>query len=74
MTTAYNTPALEISPDAPSFRVEVLAFGPNEKFVSNGLRFSTIDGAEAYAIDLASRWTAVKAWRIVDCFDEPNRD
>jgi hypothetical protein len=73
MMTAFNTPGLEISPDAPSFRVEVLAYGET-KFVSNAQRFSTIDGASEYAIDLTCRWAGVKAWRIVDCFDEPNRD
>lgn len=73
MMTAYNTPGLEISHDAPSFRVEVRATGETQ-FASNGLRFSTIDGASEYAHDLASRWFAVEAWRIVDCFEQPNRD
>lgn len=71
-TTAFNTPGIGINADAPSFRVEVLAAGESQ-FTGNGLRFTTVEGAEAYAVDLYSRWTAVTAWRIVDCFDPPNR-
>ena len=73
MITAYNCAGTAIDHDAPSFEVEVLASGENT-YVSNRLRFSTIDGASEYAIDLMARWTAVQAWRIVDSFDPPNRD
>jgi hypothetical protein len=73
MMTAFNTPGLEINADAPSFKVMVLAAGETE-FVSNGLRFSTVDGASEYASDLAGRWTAVKSWYVVDTDEEPNRD
>jgi hypothetical protein len=31
----------------------------------NSLRFATQAEAEAYAIDLAWRWTSVRAWRVV---------
>lgn len=71
-TTAFNTPGLVISPDAASYRVEVLAKGET-RFTSNGLRFPDMQSAYDYAIDLHGRWTAVEAWRIVDCFDAPNR-
>lgn len=45
------------------YKLEVLAVGET-KWVSNLLRFDTVEEAEAYGIDLACRWLAVKDWRI----------
>lgn len=70
-TTAYNTPGMVLSESAPSYRVEVRAKGETT-FAGNGLRFPDLQSAHDYATDLWSRWTAVEAWRIVDCFDPPN--
>jgi len=39
------------------------------KWYGNGLRFATKEEAEANVRDLASRWTAVRDWRIVECED-----
>jgi len=47
------------------YRVEVVADRSGE-FCGNALRFDFIDDASLYAIDLASRWTAVRAWRVVN--------
>lgn len=48
----------------PRFRVEVVADRSGE-WVGNQLTFGTREEAEAYAQDLASRWTAVREWRVV---------
>lgn len=34
---------------------------------SNGLVFDTMASAHAYGTDLASRWTMVREFRVVDC-------
>lgn len=74
MITSYNTPAtFDGFLRTPSCKVEVLAMGES-RYSSNGLRFCTVDGAAEYARDLTTRWTMVRAWRIVPCEDEPNRD
>jgi|KBSSwiStaDraftv2_1062776.scaffolds.fasta_scaffold646892_2 hypothetical protein len=52
-----------------SYKVEVIADNSG-KWVSNALRFPTEEKAEAYAKDLASRWTLVRKWRVVPA-DEP---
>lgn len=69
---SWNTVAESPDPDSPSFLVEVLAQG-EKTFVPNGLRFPSIESAEAYAHDLTSRWFAVTAWRIAGSSDAPNR-
>ena len=51
-------------PDKP-FKVEVQA-DSTETWAGNGLRFATEEVAEAYAQDLAMRWTAVRRWRVVN--------
>ena len=57
-----------------SFKVEVNTFGaPADDWPSNRLRFATKLAAEVYANDLASRWTAVREWRVVKSNDAPNR-
>jgi hypothetical protein len=51
-----------------SYKVEVIA-DDSGKWVSNALRFSTREQAEAYGRDLSSRWTAVREWRAVKSKD-----
>lgn len=46
------------------YRVDIAAAGETT-WASNALRFSTVADAEAYALDLAMRWTAVVNWRVV---------
>lgn len=58
-----------MSATATSFAAEVIA-DASGKFTGNGLRFATQAEAEAYAADLASRWTLVTEWRVVPS-DEP---
>lgn len=55
----------------PSFKAEVIADNSG-KFCGNGLRFATQEEAEAYAKDLAWRWTLVREWRVVDSGDPVN--
>lgn len=47
-----------------NFKAEVVADGTGD-YVGNGLVFATEQEADAYAIDLHWRWTAVRAFRIV---------
>lgn len=47
------------------YAVEVVADSSGE-FCGNGIKFETVKAAEAYAIDLFSRWTAVKKWRVIN--------
>ena len=53
---------------AVSFKAEVIADASGE-WVGNGLRFARREDAESYARDLASRWTAVREWRVVESKD-----
>lgn len=53
----------------PSFKVEVIADGSG-KWCGNGLAYATREEAESYARDLASRWMAVRQWRVVES-DQP---
>lgn len=46
------------------YRVEVIA-DDSGKWVGNALLFDTQKEAEAYADDLAQRWTLVQDWRVV---------
>jgi hypothetical protein len=46
------------------FKVEVIA-DSSGKWCGNAMRFATREGAEAYARDLAWRWTLVREWRVV---------
>jgi hypothetical protein len=46
------------------FKVEVIA-DSSGVWASNALTFATRDEANEYAIDLASRWTLVREWRVV---------
>ena len=47
------------------FKAEVIADNSGE-WVGNQLKFDTKEEAETYAKDLASRWTAVREWRVVE--------
>lgn len=53
-----------------SFKVEVEVYGEEGRFHSNGMRFESEEQAKEYAIDLHSRWYAVKSWRVATS-DEP---
>ena len=47
------------------YRVEVIADWSG-KWCGNALTFATLPEAEAYARDLACRWTLVREWRVVE--------
>lgn len=53
-----------------SFKAEVQADSTG-KWSSNMLRFATEEDATAYAIDLYSRWSAVRAYRVVAASEAP---
>lgn len=54
-----------------SWKPEVQADSSGE-WVGNGLRFATKAEAEAQVRDLASRWFAVREWRVVESSDASN--
>lgn len=37
---------------------------PGEAWAYNAMRFPSVEVAEAYAIDLSGRWTALRAWEV----------
>lgn len=47
------------------YRVEVIADSTGT-WAGNALKFATVDEARTYARDLASRWTSVRDWRVVE--------
>jgi hypothetical protein len=51
-----------------SYKAEVIA-DSSGKWCGNELRFAKREDAEAYAIDLSMRWTAVREWRVVESAD-----
>jgi hypothetical protein len=55
-----------------SYKVGVKTAGDRD-WNSNGIRFASSAEAEAYAIDLACRWTAVRDWTVIPSTDVPNR-
>jgi len=55
-------------PGHQSYAAEVIA-DDSGKWVSNGLRFATAAEAKAYVMDLYSRWTAVRKYRVVPSLD-----
>jgi hypothetical protein len=55
-----------------SYKVGVKT-GNDMNWASNGLRFKTAEEAEAYGLDLAMRWTAVREYEVQESDDEPNR-
>jgi hypothetical protein len=60
---------------ARSYKVGVRTGGdtPDAPWGTNALRFKTAEEAEAYALDLAVRWTAVREITVLESDDEPNR-
>jgi hypothetical protein len=64
MTTTKQTT------DTTGWRVEVQT-GGDSSWSGNALTFRSEKGAEAYAADLAGRWTAVSGWRVIAVADEP---
>lgn len=55
-----------------SFAVEVVA-DSGGKFCGNAVRYPSFESAKAGAIDLAGRWTLVRAFRVIESADAPNR-
>jgi hypothetical protein len=55
-----------------SFKAEVTTAGDGGEYTANGLRFAARGEAEAYAFDLACRWTAVEDWRVVEAPEAVN--
>jgi hypothetical protein len=55
----------DVSQWPKSWRVEVIA-DDSGKWCGNGLVFDTAEEAGAYGLDLASRWTLVRDWRVVE--------
>lgn len=51
-----------------SWKAEVIADSSGQ-WAGNMLRFATREKAEAYVLDLASRWTLVRDTRVVECDD-----
>jgi len=43
-----------------------------DKWYGNALRFATEEEAQAYVVDLAMRWTAVRDVRVVESEDPVN--
>ena len=56
----------------PSFKVGIKTAG-DTNWGYNALRFPSIEAAEAYAVDLVLRWTAVREFEIHPSDEEPNR-
>jgi hypothetical protein len=58
-----------------SYKVGVRTGGdrPDAPWGENALRFATYEEAEAWAIDLSLRWTAVRKITVLESDDEPNR-
>lgn len=56
-----------------SYAVEVQTAGDGDAWSGNALRFATKLEAEEYAKDLFFRWTAVKAYRVVESSDPVNQ-
>lgn len=54
-----------------SFKPEVIA-DSSGTWCGNALRFATKPEAEAYALDLAMRWTLVRDTRVVESTDVVN--
>jgi hypothetical protein len=52
-----------------SWKAEVQTAGDGDHWSTNALRFATKAEADAYGLDLAMRWTAVKDVRSTECDD-----
>ena len=53
-----------------SWKPEVIADNSG-KWAGNAVRTETREEAEAYVLDLATRWTSVRETRVVECQDDP---
>ncbi len=51
-----------------SYKVEVIADSSGQ-WCGNGLRFSTFESADRYALNLAWRWSAVRETRVLESDD-----
>lgn len=56
-----------------TYRVDVEA-DSSGTWATNALRFDTSEQAERYARDLAMRWIAVRAYRVVIASTTPDRE
>jgi hypothetical protein len=56
-----------------SWKVEVIADSSGQ-WATNGCRYATEEDARLSAIDLASRWYAVREWRVAPSEDEVNQE
>jgi len=54
------------------YKVEVQADNTGT-WASNALTFDTAESAKDYALDLWSRWTLVRHWRVVDATNTKTR-
>jgi hypothetical protein len=59
-------------PELPQSYAAQVQAGNDPEWVGNGLRFETRKAAEAYALDLQWRWTAVRGYRVVRSKDAVN--
>ena len=57
-------------PVSRSWKVGVKTPGDRE-WIYNGLRFASRPAAETYGRNLASRWSAIKAWEVQPSADAP---
>jgi hypothetical protein len=57
-----------------SWKFEVQTLGDGDHWSGNGQRFAKRNDAVQSAMDLASRWTLVVEWRVVESDDAPNQD
>lgn len=55
------------------YKVEVIA-DRSGQWTGNGITYTTREHAEESARDLASRWTAVRDWRVVEVAELPKGD
>lgn len=56
-----------------SFRTEVnTTQDPADVFTSNACRYATADEADRAGAELASRWFAVRTWRVTESTDPVN--
>lgn len=71
MSRAVAKERTTLMTEAKSWKVEVIADNSG-KWCGNGMRYSSKDKAEAAAQSLASRWTLVRDWRVVESDDAIN--
>ena len=62
----------QVTTPATSYAVQVIA-DSSGLWAGNGCRYATREDAEAAAVDLATRWTLVREWRVIESDDAPNQ-